>query len=61
VLKITRSNLFVSQAVSMGKKRNPCKILIGRSEAKTSLERLWHRQDDNIKLDLQETGCEKVN
>jgi hypothetical protein len=40
----------------MGEKRNAYKILVGRQEAKSSLERLRRRWVDNIKIDLREIG-----
>jgi hypothetical protein len=42
----------------MGEMRNPYKILVGKPEGKTSLRRLRHRWEDNIKMDLREIGWE---
>jgi hypothetical protein len=34
-----------------------CRVLVGKSEGKRSLERPRIRWEDNIKMDLQEVGC----
>jgi hypothetical protein len=34
----------------MGKMRNIYRILLGKPEGKRSLERLWHRWEDKIKM-----------
>jgi hypothetical protein len=38
--------------------RNGYKILVGKSEGKRHLGRLWCRWEDNIKIDLKKTGWE---
>jgi hypothetical protein len=40
----------------MEKMRNACKILIGNTEGKTSLGRHRHRWEDDIRIELRETG-----
>jgi hypothetical protein len=40
----------------MGEKRNACRILVGKPEGKRPLGRPRRRWDDNIKMDLTETG-----
>jgi hypothetical protein len=42
----------------MGEGRDFYKILVGRPEGKRPLERPRRRWEDNIKMDLQEVGCE---
>jgi hypothetical protein len=37
--------------------RKAYKMLIGKPEGKGSLGRPTHRWEDNIKIDLKETGC----
>jgi hypothetical protein len=44
-----------------GQLRNAYKILVGKSERKTPLERPTRRWEDNIIMDLREIGCEVVN
>jgi hypothetical protein len=41
--------------------RNEYKILVGYPEGKKPFVRPWRRWDDNIKMDLKETGCEDRN
>jgi hypothetical protein len=38
----------------MGKKRNACRILVGKPEGKRLLGRVRRRWVDNIKIDLRE-------
>jgi hypothetical protein len=42
----------------MGERRGALKVLVGSPEGKKPLGRLSHRWEDNIKIDLQEVGCE---
>jgi hypothetical protein len=42
----------------MGKKRNECRILIGKPEGKRPLGRLRCRLENDIKMDLRETGLD---
>jgi hypothetical protein len=42
----------------MGKGRGVCRVLFGRPEGKRSLERHRCRWEDNIKIDLRETGID---
>jgi hypothetical protein len=39
-----------------GKKRNACRILVGKPEGKRPLGRPRFRWDDNIRIDLREIG-----
>jgi hypothetical protein len=45
----------------MGKRRGVYMVLLGKPEGKRSLGRSRHRWEDNIKLDLQEVGCEGMD
>ena len=38
--------------------RNAYRVLVGKPEGKRPLERLRHRWEDNIKMDLKEVGCD---
>jgi hypothetical protein len=44
----------------MGEMRNAYKILVGKPEGKRSLGRCQRRQEANIKMDLKETGYERM-
>ena len=35
-----------------------CRVLVGKPEGKRPLGRPRHRWEDNIKMNLQEVGCE---
>jgi hypothetical protein len=45
----------------MGERRDICRVLFGRPEGKRPLERHRRRWEDNIKLDLRETGIDGAN
>jgi hypothetical protein len=42
-------------------KRNVYKILVGKPEGERPLGISWRRWEDNIKIDLKETGCDGVD
>jgi len=37
--------------------RNAYNALVGKPEGKRPLRRSRHRREDNIRMDLRETGC----
>jgi hypothetical protein len=41
----------------MGERRGVYRVLVGKPEGKGPIGRHRHRQEDNIKMDLQEVGC----
>jgi hypothetical protein len=41
----------------MGEGRGVYRVLVGKPEGKSPLERPRYRWEDNIKMDLQEVGC----
>jgi hypothetical protein len=41
----------------MEKGRSVYRVLVGKPEAKRPLRRPRRREEDNIKMDLQEVGC----
>jgi hypothetical protein len=45
----------------MGVKRGVYTVLVGKPEEKRPLGRPRHRWQDNIKMNLQEVGCEVMN
>jgi len=45
----------------MRKRREVCKVLVGKPEGERQLGRPRHRWEDNIKMDLQEVGFGGVN
>jgi hypothetical protein len=48
---------WAGQVARMGKKRNACRILIGKPEGNSPQERPKRRWVDNIKMDLRFKGC----
>jgi hypothetical protein len=45
----------------MGERRSAYRVLVGRPERKRPLGRRRRRWEDNIKLDLRETGIDGMN
>jgi hypothetical protein len=45
----------------MGESRGVYRNLVGKPEGKRPLRRPRHRWKDNIKMDLQELGCEDMD
>jgi len=45
----------------MGDRRGVNRVLVGKPEGKRPLGRPRRRWEDNIKMDLQELGCEGVD
>ena len=44
-----------------GERRGVYRVLVGKPEGKRPLERPRRRREDNIKMDLQEVGCEGMD
>jgi hypothetical protein len=44
-----------------GVRRDIYRDLVGKPEGKRPRERLRHRWEDNIKMDLQEVGCGDID
>jgi hypothetical protein len=45
----------------MGKRRGVHRVLVGKPEVKRQLGRPRRRWENNIKMDLQELGCEGMD
>jgi hypothetical protein len=45
----------------MGERRVVYRVLVGKLEGKRSFRRPRRRWEDNIKMDLQEVGCEGMD
>jgi len=52
---------WMGHAALMGERRGAYRVLVGKPEGKRPLGRPRHRWEDNIKMDLQEVGCEDMN
>ena len=54
---ITSSRMrWAGHVARMGKRRDVCKVLVGKPEGKRPLERPRRIRKDNIKVDFQELG-----
>jgi hypothetical protein len=47
--------------VHMGEERGVHRVLVGKREGKRPLGRPRRRWDDNIKMELQEVGCGRID
>jgi len=45
----------------MGESTGLYRVLVGKPEGKRPLGRTRHRWEDNIKVDIQEVGCEGMD
>ena len=52
---------WAGHVARIGEKRGVYRVLVGKSEGKRPLGRSRHRWEDNIKMDLQEVGCEGMD
>ena len=49
---------WAGHVARMGEGRDVYRVLVGKPEGNKPMGRPRHRWDDNIKMDLQEVGCE---
>ena len=59
VIKLRRMS-WVGHVACMGARRGVYRVLVGKPEGKRQLRRPRRRWEDNIKMDLQEVGCESM-
>jgi len=52
---------WTEHVAHMGVRRGVYRVLVGKPEGKRPLVRPRHRWEDNIKMDLQEVGCEGMD
>ena len=52
---------WAEHVASMGERRGVFRVLVGKPEGKRPLGRPRRRWKDNIKMDLQEVGCEGMD
>jgi hypothetical protein len=57
----SRRMKWVGQVVHMWERRGAYRFSVGNPEGKRPLGRPRHRWEDNIKMDLQEVGCEDMD
>jgi len=52
---------WAGHVAHMGERRGVYRVLVGKPEGKRPFGRPRHRWEDNIKIDLQEVGCESMD
>ena len=57
----SRRMRWAGHVARMGERRGTYRVLVGKPEGKKPHERPRHRWEDNIKMDLQEVGCEGID
>jgi hypothetical protein len=57
----SRKMRWAEHVACMGEKRGIYRIFVGKPEGQRPLGRLRHSWEDNIKMDLQEVGCEGMD
>ena len=57
----SRKMRWVVHVAPMGKRRDVYRVLVGKPEGKRPLGRTRRRWEDNVKIDLQEVGCEGMD
>jgi len=57
----SRKMRWAEHVACIGEKRGIYRILVGKPEGQRPLGRPRHRWEDNIKMDLQEVGCEGMD
>jgi len=57
----SRRMRWAGHVVRMGGRRAACRVLVGKPEGKKPLGRPRHRWENNIKMVLQEVGCEGMD
>jgi len=57
----SRRMRWAGHVVHMGEERGAYRVLVGKPEGKRPLGRPRRRWVDNIRMDLQEVGCEYLN
>jgi hypothetical protein len=57
----SRRMRWAGHVTRMGERRGLFRVSVGKPEGKRPLGRPRHRREDNIKIDLQEVGCEGMD
>jgi hypothetical protein len=57
----SRRMRWAGHVAHMGEERGVYRVLVGKPKGKRPLGRPWRRWKDNIKMDLQEVGCEGMD
>ena len=57
----SRRMRWAGHVARMGDSRGVYRVLVGKPKEKRALRRHSRRWDDNIKMDIQEVGCEDID
>jgi len=57
----SRRMRWAGHVARMGERRGVYRVLVGKLKGKGPLGRASHRWEDNIKMNLQEVGCEGMD
>jgi len=57
----SRRKIWAGNVACMGEQRGLYRVLVGKPEGKKPLGRPMCRWEDNMKIDLQEVGCESMD
>ena len=57
----SRRKRWAGHVAREGERRGVCRVFVGKSDGKRLLARTRHRWEENIKMDLQEVGCEGMD
>ena len=59
IVRVIKSRMrWTGHVACMGERRGPDRVLVGKPEGNRQLGRPRRRWENNIKMDLQEVGCE---
>jgi hypothetical protein len=62
ILRVMKPRMrWVGHVACMGEGTGVYRVLVGKPEQKRPLGRPRHRWEDNIKMDLQEVGCVRMD
>ena len=62
IVQVIKSRMrWPGHLARMGESRGLYRVLVGKSEGKKPLGRPRHKWEDNIKMDLQEVGCDGMD
>jgi len=62
IIRVIKSRMrWAGHVARMGERRGAYRVLVGKPEGKRPLGRPTRRWEVNIKMDLQEVGCEGID
>jgi len=61
IVRVIKSRRWARHVARKGESKGVYRVLVGKPEGKKPLGRPRRRWEDNIKVDLQEVGCEEMD